>query len=67
MLFLVQERKPELTGELMTFRDHLLSSGVSDSFNVWELKGDLSIHVLREYTRVRTNSVACLDFCSLLL
>ncbi|KAG0591180.1 hypothetical protein KC19_1G156300 [Ceratodon purpureus] len=32
------DRKPELTGELMTFRDHLLSSGVADTMNVWELK-----------------------------
>ncbi|XP_024372023.1 UDP-glucose:glycoprotein glucosyltransferase isoform X2 [Physcomitrium patens] len=32
------DRKPELTGELLTFRDHLLSSGVADSMNVWELK-----------------------------
>ncbi|CAM6098919.1 unnamed protein product [Calypogeia fissa] len=32
------ERKPELAGELLTFRDHLLSSGADDTLNVWELK-----------------------------
>ena len=35
----VQERKPELTYEIMTFRDYLLSSTVSDTLDVWELKG----------------------------
>lgn len=32
------ERKPELAGELLTFRDHLLSAGVAETMNVWELK-----------------------------
>ncbi|CAA7402965.1 unnamed protein product [Spirodela intermedia] len=32
------ERKPELTREIMEFRDYLLSSTVSDSLEVWELK-----------------------------
>lgn len=32
------ERKPALSDELMAFRDHLLSSSVSDTMNVWELK-----------------------------
>ncbi|XP_024522450.1 UDP-glucose:glycoprotein glucosyltransferase-like isoform X1 [Selaginella moellendorffii] len=32
------ERKPHLEGELMTFRDQLLSSEISDSMNVWEVK-----------------------------
>ncbi|KAJ7513700.1 hypothetical protein O6H91_23G011200 [Diphasiastrum complanatum] len=32
------ERKPQLAGELMTFRDHLLSSETTDSISVWELK-----------------------------
>lgn len=35
----VQERKPELTSEIMTFRDYLLASTVSDTLDVWELKG----------------------------
>lgn len=35
----VQERKPELASEIMTFRDYLLSSTVSDTLDVWELKG----------------------------
>ncbi|KAI3827826.1 hypothetical protein L1987_01912 [Smallanthus sonchifolius] len=34
----VLERKPELTSEIMAFRDSLLSSTVSDTLNVWELK-----------------------------
>ncbi|KAK3011338.1 hypothetical protein RJ639_011725, partial [Escallonia herrerae] len=34
----ILERKPELTSEIMAFRDYLLSSTVSDSLNVWELK-----------------------------
>lgn len=38
-LYYVQERKPELTNEIMTFRDYLLSSTVSDTLDVWELKG----------------------------
>lgn len=32
------ERKPELTSDLMEFRDYLLSSTVSDTLDVWELK-----------------------------
>lgn len=35
----LQERKPELTSEIMAFRDYLLSATVSDSLDVWELKG----------------------------
>lgn len=35
----LQERKPELTYEIMAFRDYLLSSTVSDTLDVWELKG----------------------------
>lgn len=38
----MQERKPELTSEVMAFRDSLLSSTVSDTLDVWELKGNLS-------------------------
>lgn len=34
----IMERKPELTAEVMAFRDHLLSSTVSDTLEVWELK-----------------------------
>ncbi|CAN0880692.1 UDP-glucose:glycoprotein glucosyltransferase [Linum grandiflorum] len=32
------DRKPELTSEIMTFRDYLLSSTISDTLDVWELK-----------------------------
>lgn len=35
----LQERKPELTTEVMAFRDYLLSSTISDTLEVWELKG----------------------------
>lgn len=35
----LQERKPEITSEIMAFRDYLLSSTVSDTLDVWELKG----------------------------
>ncbi|KAK4757504.1 hypothetical protein SAY87_018805 [Trapa incisa] len=34
----ILERKPELNAEIMTFRDHLLSSTVSDTLDIWELK-----------------------------
>lgn len=34
----ILERKPELTAEVMAFRDYLLSSTVSDTLEVWELK-----------------------------
>ncbi|CAK9160518.1 unnamed protein product [Ilex paraguariensis] len=34
----ILERKPELTSEIMAFRDYLLSSTVSDTLDVWELK-----------------------------
>ncbi|KAI4296235.1 hypothetical protein L6164_036209 [Bauhinia variegata] len=34
----ILERKPELTSEIMAFRDYLLSSTVSDTLEVWELK-----------------------------
>ncbi|GLJ16960.1 hypothetical protein SUGI_0293070 [Cryptomeria japonica] len=32
------ERKPELASDVMAFRDYLLSSSVSDTLEVWELK-----------------------------
>lgn len=35
----LQDRKPELRSEVMAFRDYLLSSTVSDTLDVWELKG----------------------------
>lgn len=35
----LQERKPELSSEIMAFRDYLLSSTISDTLEVWELKG----------------------------
>lgn len=34
----ILERKPELSSEVMTFRDYLLSSTISDTLEVWELK-----------------------------
>lgn len=34
----ILERKPELTSEIMSFRDYLLSSTVSDTLEVWELR-----------------------------
>ncbi|CAL4933619.1 unnamed protein product [Urochloa decumbens] len=34
----ILERKPELNAEIMAFRDYLLSSTVSDTLEVWELK-----------------------------
>lgn len=34
----ILERKPELTSEIMAFRDYLLSSTISDTLEVWELK-----------------------------
>ncbi|CAL5438882.1 unnamed protein product [Camellia sinensis] len=34
----ILERKPGLTSEIMAFRDYLLSSTVSDTLDVWELK-----------------------------
>lgn len=34
----ILERKPEATAEIMAFRDYLLSSTISDTLDVWELK-----------------------------
>ncbi|KAF6171102.1 hypothetical protein GIB67_020581 [Kingdonia uniflora] len=34
----ILERKPEMTSEIMAFRDYLLSSTISDALDVWELK-----------------------------
>ncbi|XP_012568016.1 UDP-glucose:glycoprotein glucosyltransferase [Cicer arietinum] len=34
----ILDRKPELTSEIMAFRDYLLSATVSDTLDVWELK-----------------------------
>ncbi|KAF3637054.1 UDP-glucose:glycoprotein glucosyltransferase [Capsicum annuum] len=34
----ILERKQEITSEIMAFRDYLLSSSVSDTLDVWELK-----------------------------
>lgn len=51
MLFLLmQERKPELTSEVMAFRDSLLSSTVSDTLNVWELKGNHTVFLKSKKT-----------------
>ncbi|KAF4392729.1 hypothetical protein F8388_010752 [Cannabis sativa] len=35
----ILERKPELTSEIMAFRDSLLFTTISDTLDVWELKG----------------------------
>lgn len=42
MCKLMQERKPDLASEIMAFGDYLLSSTVSDTLKVWELKGNYS-------------------------
>nr|DAD24321.1 TPA_asm: hypothetical protein HUJ06_025785 [Nelumbo nucifera] len=34
----ILERNPELTTEIMAFRDYLLSSTISDTLDIWELK-----------------------------
>ncbi|XP_057977897.1 UDP-glucose:glycoprotein glucosyltransferase [Malania oleifera] len=34
----ILERKPELASEIMAFRDYLLSSSISDTLEVWQLK-----------------------------
>ncbi|XP_058771792.1 UDP-glucose:glycoprotein glucosyltransferase-like [Vicia villosa] len=34
----ILDRKPELASEIMAFRDYLLSSTISDTLDVWELK-----------------------------
>ncbi|KAG9456989.1 hypothetical protein H6P81_001497 [Aristolochia fimbriata] len=34
----IMERKPELASEIMAFRDYLLSSTISETLDVWELK-----------------------------
>ncbi|KAM7250288.1 hypothetical protein ACFE04_022171 [Oxalis oulophora] len=34
----ILERKPELQSEIMSFRDHLLGSTISDTLDVWQLK-----------------------------
>ncbi|KAL5230580.1 hypothetical protein ABZP36_029356 [Zizania latifolia] len=34
----ILERKPELNAEIMAFREYLLSSAMSDTLEVWELK-----------------------------
>ncbi|KAJ4717311.1 UDP-glucose:glycoprotein glucosyltransferase-like [Melia azedarach] len=34
----ILERKPDLKSEIMAFRDYLLSSTISDTLDVWELK-----------------------------
>ncbi|XP_047173369.1 UDP-glucose:glycoprotein glucosyltransferase [Vigna umbellata] len=46
----ILERKPELTNEIMTFRDYLLSSTVSDTLDVWELK-DLGHQTVQRIVR----------------
>lgn len=47
MFIHMQERKPELSSEIMAFRDYLLSSTVSDTLDVWELKGIYHDHSLK--------------------
>ncbi|KAL5715758.1 hypothetical protein ACHQM5_017534 [Ranunculus cassubicifolius] len=34
----ILQRKPEINAEIMAFRDYLLSSTISDTLDVWELK-----------------------------
>ncbi|MED6143169.1 hypothetical protein PIB30_003873 [Stylosanthes scabra] len=46
----ILERKPELTSEVMAFRDYLLSSTVSDTLDVWELK-DLGHQTVQRIVR----------------
>ncbi|RDX75646.1 UDP-glucose:glycoprotein glucosyltransferase, partial [Mucuna pruriens] len=46
----ILERKPELTSEIMAFRDYLLSSTVSDTLDVWELK-DLGHQTVQRIVR----------------
>ncbi|KAL3004823.1 hypothetical protein AAZX31_08G185500 [Glycine max] len=46
----ILERKPELASEIMTFRDYLLSSTVSDTLDVWELK-DLGHQTVQRIVR----------------
>ncbi|KAL3020684.1 hypothetical protein AAZX31_05G157300 [Glycine max] len=46
----ILERKPELTSEVMAFRDYLLSSTVSDTLDVWELK-DLGYQTVQRIVR----------------
>nr|KYP63179.1 UDP-glucose:glycoprotein glucosyltransferase 1 [Cajanus cajan] len=46
----ILERKPELTSDIMTFRDYLLSSTVSDTLDVWELK-DLGHQTVQRIVR----------------
>ncbi|RZB96618.1 UDP-glucose:glycoprotein glucosyltransferase isoform B [Glycine soja] len=43
-------RKPELASEVMAFRDYLLSSTVSDTLDVWELK-DLGHQTVQRIVR----------------
>ncbi|XP_057430669.1 UDP-glucose:glycoprotein glucosyltransferase isoform X2 [Lotus japonicus] len=46
----ILERKPELTSEIMAFRDYLLSSTISDTLDVWELK-DLGHQTVQRIVR----------------
>ncbi|KAJ1435014.1 UDP-glucose:Glycoprotein Glucosyltransferase [Sesbania bispinosa] len=46
----ILERKPELTSEIMAFRDYLLSTTVSDTLDVWELK-DLGHQTVQRIVR----------------
>ncbi|RDY03533.1 UDP-glucose:glycoprotein glucosyltransferase, partial [Mucuna pruriens] len=46
----ILERKPELTYEVMAFRDYLLSLTVSDTLDVWELK-DLGHQTVQRIVR----------------
>ncbi|KAK7399679.1 hypothetical protein VNO78_10868 [Psophocarpus tetragonolobus] len=46
----ILERKPELTSEVMAFRDYLLSSTISDTLDVWELK-DLGHQTVQRIVR----------------
>lgn len=46
----ILDRKPELASEIMAFRDYLLSSTVSDTLDVWELK-DLGHQTVQRIVR----------------
>lgn len=63
----LQERKPELTAEIMAFRDSLLSSTISDTLEVWELKGTHHVCQLDEIILLQFPESSLIEFLTNLL
>ena len=60
---IVQDQKSEVTGESITFEEHLKSSGLADSISVGELKGGFQVFNINHHQQYSVPH-ACSCHCS---